>query len=395
MIVSGSILSILALAMSVPCFVLATEVAASIRYRHLPKVRAKDGPCLAVLIPAHNEASGIETTLLSVKSQLRASDRMIVVADNCSDETASIAESLGAEVVVRMNDAQRGKGYALDAGVRYLSANPPGFVAVIDADCFVSDGCLDELVSACSAAAGPVQGTNLMRSVDGRLPTRVSEFAWRVRNLVRPSGGAVLGFPALLLGTGMIFRWDHIVTARLASSSIVEDMELGIQFTLSEKPPRFVRSPPVVSGFPIHASDQKAQRRRWEHGHLATLLRFVPRLAKTTIVNCDLDTLKLAFVLSVPPIALQAVLQTLLTGSSAILLLLAGTHFLPAFVISALGLATLILALGLAWHHAGRDLLRPSEVLFFPLYIAKKLNVYSSFLLSRQTKWNRARRDGE
>ncbi|MGH8485060.1 MAG: glycosyltransferase, partial [Pseudomonas sp.] len=54
---------------------------------------------VAVLVPAHNEASIIGATLASIGAQLHAGDRLLVVADNCSDDTAALAVAAGAEVV--------------------------------------------------------------------------------------------------------------------------------------------------------------------------------------------------------------------------------------------------------------------------------------------------------
>ncbi|MDP2231988.1 glycosyltransferase family 2 protein, partial [Methylotenera sp.] len=94
-------------------------------------------PSIAVIIPAHNEQVLIQSTITSVLSQLNQDDRLIVVADNCTDATASIARAAGAEVVERFNLQERGKGYALDFGVRHCAQNPPEVVIIVDADCQV------------------------------------------------------------------------------------------------------------------------------------------------------------------------------------------------------------------------------------------------------------------
>ena len=71
---------------------------------------------LAVLVPAHDEEEGIAATLAAVLAQLGPHDRLLVVADNCSDATAAVARAAGAEVVERSSDL-RGKGYALAHGI--------------------------------------------------------------------------------------------------------------------------------------------------------------------------------------------------------------------------------------------------------------------------------------
>ena len=94
---------------------------------------------IAVLIPAHNEESVISETIKALKSQLNSGDQLLLVADNCTDNTASIARDQGAEVLERVDPENRGKGYALSFGINHLkdSGNTPEVVIVIDADCIV------------------------------------------------------------------------------------------------------------------------------------------------------------------------------------------------------------------------------------------------------------------
>ena len=83
---------------------------------------------IGVLVPAHNESAGLLDTLEDIKAQLRSGDRILVVADNCTDDTAAIARTAGAEVTERHDPAKIGKGYALDWGLQHLSADPPEIV---------------------------------------------------------------------------------------------------------------------------------------------------------------------------------------------------------------------------------------------------------------------------
>ena len=62
---------------------------------------------IALLIPAHNESAEIRATLDGLKPLLNPEDRIIVVADNCSDDTAELARSCGATVYERHNSEQR------------------------------------------------------------------------------------------------------------------------------------------------------------------------------------------------------------------------------------------------------------------------------------------------
>src|SRR5262249_19653464 len=89
-------------------------------------------PRCAVVIPAHNEPAGFGDTTKRLQPQSRPGDRLIVVADNCSDSTAAAAREAGAEVIERQDAERRGKGFALDFGLKHLEADPPAVVVVID-----------------------------------------------------------------------------------------------------------------------------------------------------------------------------------------------------------------------------------------------------------------------
>jgi biofilm PGA synthesis N-glycosyltransferase PgaC len=84
---------------------------------------------LTVLIPAHNEASTIENAVRSVA----AADRVIVVADNCTDDTVAIAGNAGAEVFVTEGNTEMKAG-ALNQALAHLLDRLTGFVLVMDAD---------------------------------------------------------------------------------------------------------------------------------------------------------------------------------------------------------------------------------------------------------------------
>jgi len=82
-------------------------------------------PRTVVLIPAHNEEIVIEQSLRVLIPTLPAGDRVVVIADNCDDQTAEIARAAGVEVAARRDLTRRGKGYALDFAVQYLRQPPP------------------------------------------------------------------------------------------------------------------------------------------------------------------------------------------------------------------------------------------------------------------------------
>ena len=164
------ILSVFAALFLVPIAVLTIEVVAAVCGRRTVFATSGTRPPVAILIPAHNEEGGISATLCSIAPQLEERDRLIVVADNCSDRTIAVAEADGAEVVARTDLEKRGKGFALDFGLRHLSSDPPDIVIVVDADCQVAPGAIDQLARVCASYQRPVQAQYLMRNQPNRSP---------------------------------------------------------------------------------------------------------------------------------------------------------------------------------------------------------------------------------
>jgi cellulose synthase/poly-beta-1,6-N-acetylglucosamine synthase-like glycosyltransferase len=347
-------------------------------------------PRLAVLIPAHDEAGGIQRTLRSIAPDLMPGDRMLVVADNCSDDTAQLAASAGAQVAVRHDADRRGKGYALDFGVRHLEADPPEVLVIVDADCEVSPLMVDRISRAAMATGRPVQALDLMKAPKGAGPmVAIAEFAQLVRNKVRPLGFLRLGLPCQLMGTGMAFPWDLVRRLQLASGHLVEDMKMGADCARAGHPPLFCPDVSVTSEFPVSREGIQSQRTRWEHGHLAMILSEVPPLLRDALAGRGRGTLALAADMCVPPLGLLGFAIAVLCAVAAVLQAVGETTPLPIALAAAVGLALAILV---SWIGFGRQTVSLGRLAYALLYVAAKLPMYLRFLFRRQVQWVRSRR---
>src|SRR5689334_24570863 len=102
------ILLALAALVAVPFVFLAVEALASLLPVRQPPVAAHRPRC-AILMPAHDEEGVITSAIRVVQGQLAPGDRILVVADNCTDGTAAEARAAGVEVIERTDPARRGK----------------------------------------------------------------------------------------------------------------------------------------------------------------------------------------------------------------------------------------------------------------------------------------------
>ncbi|MDP2248564.1 MAG: glycosyltransferase family 2 protein, partial [Nitrosomonadales bacterium] len=274
--------------LSIPVFVIFLQTILALFPQRQMALGSGARPRIAIIIPAHNEAMLIERTLQSLMPQMHEGDRVLVIADNCTDETATLARKSGAEAIERADVVNRGKGYALDYGVRHLQENPPEVLMIVDADCQVGEGMVSRLAFSCMQFGRPVQSLYLMRSPPGAsLKTRIAEFAWLFKNKVRPSGWHRIHMPCHLMGSGMAFSWSAISQAKLASGHIVEDLKLGIDLALAGHAPLFLREAVVTSYFPGNNAGLESQRARWEHGHIGVILKEGPKLLMQAIRKLD------------------------------------------------------------------------------------------------------------
>lgn len=348
----------------------------------------------AVLIPAHNEALGIARTLQLLQPEIGPDDRILVVADNCNDATASISRQHCVEVLERFHDTNRGKGFALDAGVRYLEENsPPEVVVILDADCELDPGSLKTLVSMSSSLQRPVQARNLVRLQENPTPqASVSTFAFLVKNWVRPRALMLMGLPTALTGTGMAIPWKLILDAPLGTSEIVEDLALGIYFTRRGLWPAYCESAHVWSDQPNDAKVALQQRTRWEHGYLSSIVRDVPLLVTEAFRQFRPLLLFVALDLMIPPLALLGLISLFATACLVLFGIWSG-NWLPIMALIGSGIFA-TLGIAVAWFRFGRELIPANVIFAIPGYVLSKLNIYKRFLTHRQKEWVRTERRG-
>lgn len=104
--------------------------------RHGRRMLPPSGPVrITVLVPAHNEETSLPATLDSLEAQTRLPDRIIVVADNCTDGTVRIARERGYDVFESVDNEHK-KGGALNQVLGRLlgEAMPEDAFLVMDAD---------------------------------------------------------------------------------------------------------------------------------------------------------------------------------------------------------------------------------------------------------------------
>ena len=103
---------------------------------------------VTVLIPAHNEEASLPHTIASLQSQSHPPERIIVVADNCTDNTVALARQAGVEVMESVGNTKKKAGALNQALKRLLPAQGDNdVVMVMDADTSLDEGFLAAAVA--------------------------------------------------------------------------------------------------------------------------------------------------------------------------------------------------------------------------------------------------------
>jgi cellulose synthase/poly-beta-1,6-N-acetylglucosamine synthase-like glycosyltransferase len=389
------LLTVVSAVIIVPVFILTVEVLAAIfrgKKQTTLTVSERDRiPSFMVLVPAHDEELILGDTLNHLTNHLDGLTQVLVIADNCTDQTAAIARAAGALVLERHNPIEKGKGFALDFGVESLRTRPPEVIIVLDADCQIANGSLASLAAVAMKSGKPCQSYYRMRtSLSGSVGQKISAFAWLFKNYVRPTGLNAMGLPCQLMGSGMALPWSVISQLEVATGEIVEDLKLGIDCALLGHSPLFIASVCVESFFPESADGNLTQRKRWESGHLRFLVEQSMPLILTSIKRRNLSLLVLGLDLLVPPLAFYfAILLILFTFNIVYFFLSASA--LPLTVLS-LGLTVLTTMVVAALVRFGKDTINLLDLLHLPKYILDKIPLYASLWTSSKVDWVRTKR---
>ena len=341
---------------------------------------------MAVVVPAHNEARHIERCVRSLRACATHCDSfsVVVVADNCSDDTAERAANAGARVLLRHNEIDRGKGYALNFAFQTLLDEGVEAVAVVDADTVVEPNFIAELRRLLSEGADAVQCRYEVLNAGDSTRTRLMKIALTAFNVLRPRGRERWGLSVGLLGNGFVLTRETLLAVPYLAHSIVEDLEYHLRLVKAGRRVRFANDTAVYAEMPSGGQGAATQRARWDGGRFRMIVEHAPSLARE-VAKGNWRMVEPLFELLLLPLAFHVSL--LLAG-----LLLASSL---GQAISIAGLAVVALHVVSAAIRAGAGIRDLAALGVAPLYILWKLSLTRSLLRAARhdAAWIRTERN--
>jgi cellulose synthase/poly-beta-1,6-N-acetylglucosamine synthase-like glycosyltransferase len=239
-----------------------------------------------ILIPAHNEEVLLPALLASLQQLAYPQTHYTVhvVADNCQDRTAALAQAAGAVVHERFNTSAVGKGHALQwlLGQIEEAHIPYDAAVIIDADSIVEPNFLTVMDAHLTQGAQVIQAHYAVRNPERSWVTRLRAAALTLVHYVRPLGRTMIGGSVGLKGNGMVFH-RSILMQHQWSGSVTEDIDYHMALVLAGERVVFAADAVVWAEMPGTLQGAYSQNMRWEQGRLQLAHQYIPRLLRSTV----------------------------------------------------------------------------------------------------------------
>ena len=363
----------------------------------------------AVIICARNEQSVIGRVIDSLQAQDYPKDkyRVFVAADNCTDETRSVAEAHGAVVYERFDSERVGKGYAMDYLIRRIRDEYPGEYGaylVLDADNSVMENYLTQMNKTFALGYDCVTSyrgsanyaDNWISAGQGMCFLRDMVLLNRARH--------VLGSSSFVSGTGYAF------TDRLCDgfgggwpfTTLTEDCEFTMYCTTEGVKMGFCDSARFLDEQPTGFLESWRQRLRWCRGGIQVFVKYIRKILEGLLHGRFFASFDMAMCMA-PAYLISVSVALVNTVGSAVAIAL-GEDPVEIFVTLGLGLLAVYIAfLGFSipltvteWRELGGSAFKKIlYMLTFPAFMLTFVPITCVALFKRSGTWQHTKRKNE
>lgn len=332
-------------------------------------------PSVAVIVPSHNMEPVIARCVKCLQAMHHPADRLqvFVVADHCTDRTATLAESAGATVLVR-NDGPPGKTFTIAWTLETLQRRGirPDVYVVTDATAHVAPGFLEALLARWRQGEDIVVAHSLVDLANQQWFAQCLGLTLVHRNMQNLARER-LGLSALVEGRGMAYSRDYIErfgwslalpTATDPGAHPTEDWRHGVRVVEHGYRVAFADDACVYTPLRDTLAAATQQGIRWERGRMANaathgvaILLQALREGNGRMMLAALDAIQLP----VAVLGALCVLVALLTAAVSATGWLAVLGYAPAALLAVYGI--FVIARG------QREGIRASTIAWAPVYL--------------------------
>jgi glycosyl transferase family 2 len=239
------------------------------------------------LIPAHDEALLISACVGSAIEALAhgASGAAIVIADNCSDHTASLASAAGALVLERHDVERLGKPHAIAWALERLELDSADAIVIVDADSVVHPDFATALQEHAPLAEKVIQAYNASSNEFETWLTRLAGVFGRARYEIEYPAKQRAGLNVPLTGNGMCIGTGVLRREGWKAFSLAEDAELYARWTAEGIQIGFAQGARVEAREAGSLGHSSTQRARWSAGRWTVLREWAGPLVRSRKID--------------------------------------------------------------------------------------------------------------
>ena len=244
---------------------------------------AKNNHKYAILIAARNEETVIGNLLDSIKKQDYPKELIttFVVADNCTDNTATIARKNGAICYERFNDEKKTKGFAIQYLCEkieedYGRMSFEGYF-IFDADNLLKEDFISRMNDSFDAGCKIICSYRNTKNFDENWIASTYALHWIRSIRINHRPRSFLRLATNIQGTGFLFT-NEIVKNGWKYTSLTEDRALTADAVAQGYQISYNNEAMFYDEQPISLKIALRQRLRWSRGHLEAFVETGPYL---------------------------------------------------------------------------------------------------------------------
>jgi len=348
------------------------------------------------IIPAHNEEMVVGSLIESLKNQTYDKNfyDIYVIADNCTDNTAKIAEEAGAIVYKRFDSVNKTKGFALNWFLQQKIAENADYDAffVFDADNIVDKNFITAMNKKLCEGEDVVQGyRDIKNPTDNWITSGYALFYWTLHRFYHLARYNV-GLSPLLNGTGFMVKFDVVKPQGWDTETLTEDIEFSLKRIIAGKRLGWATDAIVYDEQPTSFKQSWSQRSRWTVGHIQCVSRYTGELVKSvfkhkTLMNLDgffyiIGSIPM-FIVSIFLLLANFIMYFANTMPGIGLVLNIGRYVIPTLFLPSL---TAIVAMFL-----DKKPIKPmiKGLIAYPVFMGSWLLINFKCLFKRETSWEK------
>ena len=236
---------------------------------------SENAPLITILAPARNEEPVAERLVAQFQNQDYANWHLVVIANNCTDDTAEVARRVAhGDPRISVIEATFENGVKADALNLALETVEGDVVLELDSDNQVPSDLLSKIARAFSDPAVMAVQTQIRAyNARGSLLATLQDLEFLIYSEIWNRGRAALGLGSSIGGTGFAARTRVLKSLNGWTRDLVEDFEMHTRLVAHGVDVTYLPDACVYDEKPITWDALIRQRKRWIRGHLEIAAR--------------------------------------------------------------------------------------------------------------------------